>query len=325
MTRVRVLSLADAVGAPAGGRTAGAAVAAAWNATFGGRLMLGPRAYEAWWASPDAEPALAWGVRADDGRLLGALLARAPLRAWAPADLGHVALLVVAPDARGRGIGAALWAAAMAALRARGRTRVRLGADPERLLPGVPLAASAATWRFLAARGVRPGDLEADLRLDLRAAAIDRLPLPPGVQLVDDAPDDALAFVERAFPGRWRDEVGRAAAAGVTVLGLRRDGATIGFCLAQRPTDAALGPALGWTAAAPGGLPDPRVGGLGPLGLAAEARGGGLGLALVAAAARWLRTQGLRAAVIDWTSLTSFYGRLGAHVWRVYQRAEGEP
>ena len=31
------------------------------------------------------------------------------------------------------------------------------------------------------------------------------------------------------------------------------------------------------------------------------------------------------AAVIDWTSLTAFYGRLGAHAWRAYQRAEGEP
>jgi len=306
------------------GHHEGEAAAAVWNATFAASLPLGPRAWTAWWASPDADPALAWGVQDDHGRLRGLLLARAPRRPWAPADLAHVALFAVDPTARGRGIGAALWDAAAAELRARGRRRLRIGADPERLLPGVPLAAPPATWRFLRARGVRPGGLEADLWLDLDAPALDRSELPPGVALVDDDPDDAVAFVERAFPGRWADEVGAAAAAGAAVLGLTRDGATIGFCLAQRPGDPVAGAGLTWTARRPWGAPDPDVGGLGPLGIDEAARGGGLGLALVAAGGRWLRARGLRAAVIDWTTLTAFYGRLGAHAWRVYQRAEGE-
>jgi len=311
----------------------GEEVAVLWRDAGVPGHALGPAAWRAWWASPDAEPGLAWGVRevrgARDvrgarGRLLGALLARAPDRPWAPDDIAHVALFAVAEGERGHGVGAALWGAATEALRARGRRRLRIGAEPERLLPGVPLTAPGATWRFLRARGIRPGGLEADLRLDLADGAIDAHPLPSGVECVDDDPEAGLAFVERAFPGRWGDEVARAAAAGTTVLGLRRAGVTLGFCLAQRPTDAIPGPGLTWTALGPWGPLDPHVGGLGPLGIDAAARGGGLGLALVAASARWMRSHGLRAAIIDWTTLTAFYGRLGARAWRVYQRAEGE-
>jgi len=306
------------------GEDAGAEVALLWRDAGVAGHPLGPAAWRAWWASPDADPALTWGARDPRGRLLGALLARAPDRPWAPADLGHLSLLAVAERARGHGVGAALWDAGAAELRARGRRRLRVGADPERLLPGVPLGVPVATWRFLRARGVRPGGMEADLWLDLADPAIDAHPLPAGVELFDDDPDAALGFVARAFAGRWADEVGRAAAAGSAVLGLRRDGVTLGFCLAQRPGDAAPGPALTWTALGPWGQLDPHVGGLGPLGIDAAARGGGLGLALVAAAALWLRARDLRAAVIDWTTLTAFYGRLGARVWRAYQRAEGD-
>ncbi|MFO8150859.1 MAG: hypothetical protein R6T93_11230 [Trueperaceae bacterium] len=321
------------------GRGDGEDVAVLWRDAGMAGHPLGPAAWRAWWASPDADAGLAWGARdargardtrgARDargarGRLLGALLARAPVRRWAPDDIGHVALFAVAEGERGHGVGAALWDAATGALRARGRRRLRVGADPERLLPGVPLNAPEATWRFLRARGVRPGGLEADLRLDLMDGAIDAHPLPSGVECVDDDPEAALAFVGRAFPGRWVDEVARAVAGGTTVLGLRRAGVTLGFCLAQRPTDAAPGQGLTWTALGPWGPLDPHTGGLGPLGIDAAARGGGLGLALVAASACWLRDRGLRAAVIDWTTLTAFYGRLGARAWRVYQRAEGE-
>jgi GNAT superfamily N-acetyltransferase len=314
------------------GQDDGEEVAVLWRDAGMAGHPLGPAAWRAWWASPDADAGLAWGARETRGareargRLLGALLARAPVRPWAPDDIGHVALFAVAEGERGHGVGAALWDAATAAMRARGRRRLRIGADPERLLPGVPLTAPEATWRFLRARGIRPGGLEADLRLDLAHGAIDAHPLPDGVECVDDDddPEATLAFVGRAFPGRWVDEVARAAAAGTAVLGLRREGITLGFCLAQRPTDAAPGPGLTWTALGPWGPLDPTTGGLGPLGIDAAARGGGLGLALVAASARWLRAHELRTAVIDWTTLTAFYGRLGATAWRVYQRAEGE-
>jgi hypothetical protein len=68
----------------------------------------------------------------------------------------------------------------------------------------------------------------------------------------------------------------------------------------------------------------PGVGGLGPLGIDRPPG---------AAASDWrwwpvpragCGTRDHRAAVIDWTTLADFYGRLGARAWRVYQRAEGD-
>lgn len=292
-----------------------AEAAAVWDATFAATHPLSRHAWDTWWGSPDANAELAFAAEWD-GALVGFALARAPQRPWAPADVGHVALLAVHPEAQGAGVGAALWDAAIAALRVRGRTRVRLGADPERLLPGVPVAAPPATWRFLRARGAVPGAFEADLLLDLHPE-VPGPSLPAGVELVAEAPDEAAAFVEHAFPGRWADEVARFASSGTTVLALRRARRTVGFCVAGRPEDVRQGGGLAWTASLPG-----RVVGLGPLGLEEAARGGGLGLALVAEAARWQRAHGADAAVIDWTDLTRFYGRLGAVIWRAYQRAE---
>jgi GNAT superfamily N-acetyltransferase len=324
--RLRVLTHAD-----------GERVASVWNDAFAASHPLGPRTWSAWWASPDADPTLTWGVEDDRGRLRGALLARAPRRPWAPPDLAHVSLFAVDAAARGRGVGDLLWRTAAEALRARGRRRIRVGADPERLVPGVPFVAPPETWRFLRTRGIRPGGLEADLWLDLRDPAIDRVALPKGVSLGDADPADAVAFVTRTFPGRWADEVAGHVKAGGAVLTLRRtvaaDGAgasaaaragdTIGFCLASQPGDPVLGPSLGW-AGEPWGPADAGVAGLGPLGVHPAARGGGFGLALVAGAARWQRDHGHRAAIIDWTTLADFYGRLGARAWRVYQRAEGD-
>jgi predicted N-acetyltransferase YhbS len=64
----------------------------------------------------------------------------------------------------------------------------------------------------------------------------------------------------------------------------------------------------------------PRLAGIGPLGVAPDVRGAGAGLALVRGAAAWLQDRGHTDAVINWTTLTGFYGRLGARVWRTYQR-----
>ncbi len=293
-----------------------AAAMQVWNATFEHSHPLSERAWAAWWASPDADPALTWGAFEDDGTMAGFLLARAPQRPWAAADLGHVALFAVAPQQQRRGLGGGMWRLATEALAQRGRGRVALGADPERLLPGVPLTAPEPTWRFLRARGALPGALEADLLLDL-GPPLSVPPLPPGTELVVDDPAAAIGFVRRAFPGRWADEVQRYADQGVQVLGLRRTGETIGFCVAHRPGDSVLGPGLAWA----GGLPG-RVAGLGPLGVDPAVRGGGLGLGMTAAAADWQRRAGFDTVLIDWTSLAAFYGRMGAHVWRVYQRME---
>lgn len=300
-------------------------LAALWNdapgafGSLGAVHPLSQRALEQWCRSEDADPDLALAARFD-GALVGAVLARAPRRAWADPQVGHVALLAVARRARGSGIGTALWDAAIAALRARGRTLVRLGGESDVLLPGVPAVVDDATWRFLRRRGVVPGGLEVDLHVDLRVSSVGG-PEPErpadGVRLVDDDPAAALAFVERCFPGRWADEAAAYAAAGCRLLTLREGERTLAFCAAFRADDALLGPSLTWHEALPG-----PVAGLGPLGVDPDARGRGLGLRVVAEGIAWQRARGALDVIINWTTLTGFYGRLGARVWRAYQRCE---
>ena len=53
------------------------------------------------------------------------------------------------------------------------------------------------------------------------------------------------------------------------------------------------------------------LGGLGAVGAASSERGRGIGTALVALASEILRESGVGASLIDCTSLTDFYGRLG--------------
>jgi ribosomal protein S18 acetylase RimI-like enzyme len=299
----------------------GPAVAGLWERAGPLGHPLGRDAWHAWWDAPDG--GLAWGVYRGAGELVGVLLARAPTRPWAPAELAHIALLAVDPAWRRQGIGGALWRHAIAELHARGRARLRLGAEPERLFPGVPVGVPAATWRFLRHRGVVPGGVEVDLWLDLDDAAVARATLPDGVRLRSDAEAEGLAFVAHHFPGRWSEEVASAVALGAMLLTLHQRARVVGFALARPPHPPLAAASLTWTALAPWGSLDPHIAGLGPLGIAPEVRGEGLGVALVAAAARALRASGATAAIIDWTTLTGFYGRLGARVWRAYQRAEG--
>jgi predicted N-acetyltransferase YhbS len=290
-----------------------AAVGEIWNASFAPHHPLGARVLSTWWGSRHSDAGLAFGVERA-GRLVGAVLARSSSPAWAQPGVGHVSLLAVAPSAQRQGAGTALWSAAVAALRARGATRVRLGADPGPLLPGVPAVASAAAWRFFRSRGARFGGVETDLHLDLR-------PGPPDARcdarLIDDDPERVVAFVAHAFPGRWADDVAAFAGAGCSLLGFEQGGAIVAFAAAFEPEDAVVGPSLTWAAALPG-----RVGGLGPLGVTEALRGRGLGLGVVAAAARWHHARGADELLIDWTTLAPFYGRLGARLWRAYQRAE---
>ncbi len=283
--------------------------------------------------------------------LVGVAYGRLPTAAWLPSDVGWVSLLAVAAAWQGMGVGTRLFTELAGRLRAAGAIRFRLGSEANHLLPGLPQEAPAAAWRLARRAGARFTAAEHDLHLDL-VPPLPAAPLPAGWRVRDDDPAGALAFVARAFPGRWTHEVEAYLAAGATVLTLVDEHAggtpdgraqTRGFCAVFTGDERLVGPQLYWRLALPGRQPlrssstgpeaspalgaaqpsGARVGGMGPLGVEDSARGGGLGLAMVRAGAEWLKERGCTDAVINWTTLTTFYGKLGARVWRTYQRAEG--
>jgi GNAT superfamily N-acetyltransferase len=90
-----------------------------------------------------------------------------------------------------------------------------------------------------------------------------------------------------------------------------RAGAVVGTLLFRGPLGATIyEPLLG-----------PEAGTIGCVGVAAPARGAGVGSAMVARASELLRDAGTRACHIGWTRREEFYARLGYVPWRRYHMA----
>lgn len=271
----------------------------------------------------------------DGGELVGVAYGRASdagqtAGTWQPQGVGWLSLLAVKPEWQGAGVGTALARALVLVLAQRGCHTLRFAGEPNHLLAAIPQSAPAAMWRLARRLGARFLAAEFDLHLDLRPG-VKGPDLPAGWRLSSTEAGAGLAFVERAFPGRWASEVAERLEAGATIITLLDErespagnsAKAEGFCMVYLGDERLVAPSLSWASSlAP--TPDLRIAGMGPLGISEEARGQRLGLALVARSAAWLRERGATDVFIDWTSLTGFYGSLGARVWRTYQRAEAD-
>lgn len=304
---------------------------ALWNDALG---ELFPMSERLWRQNVDDDPDYAPGdglvARSADGRIAGMALTRVPRHLAANPDLaglrglGWVVALVVAPQHQGQGLGSRLLALAEDRLRHEGATRCDIGSALGHFLPGPPSAIPRAL-SFWERHGYQPRDEVYDLQRSL--ADFEAPPLPTvarreGYEFVAGQAGEEpaiLAFLARVFPGRWRHATARAFAAGGSpadvILLKDRAGTIQGFLSSWRLESAQLGPGVYWYPAF-----GPTCGGIGPMGIAPEVRGHGLGLALVAAGAETLRQRGVDSCVIDWTHLVAFYERLGYRVWRGYRR-----
>lgn len=200
-------------------------------------------------------------------------------------------------------------------LRQRGQAALLFGQDARHLFPGVP-----ENWPgladFLMVEGFVPLAPErpcVDLCLDLNSARPTE-----DVRVRRCTPDDVpalLEFLDREFPGRWafdvRDKLAHESDPGF--LFLIDDGGVCGFAMTQEP-DHRLQLA---GATIVGSLPSPWIA-IGPIGIAADRRGEGLGTALLGSILAVAKGRGLRAARVDWTHLVDWYRKLGFDVERRY-------
>lgn len=308
-----------------------------WNAAWGGSPTNPyPLSAELWrekLGSRHHEPSLLLGAF-ESGELLGVTYGKLPRSHWQPPNGAWVSLLAVDPRWQGRGLGARLLARLLLSLGERGATALRFGGDADHLLPGPPQESGPATWRLLRRFGARFGAAEHDLHLDLRPE-LPAAPLPASWRLRSDDPRGAAESAARLFPGRWSEEVADYVAAGAVPITLERhvsgeassSATPEGFCAIFHGGERVTSPGLHWAEALNRELAGPEgrpvvLAGIGPLGIAPEVRGTGAGLALVRGAAQHLRERGATDAIINWTGLTKFYGRLGARLWRSYQYAD---
>lgn len=213
--------------------------------------------------------------------------------------------------------------------RAKGKSRLLMGADEFHFTSGVPMS-SPAGERLIRAldsagfKGMEVADYVGELAsratseyiTEAEAAMRERR-----IEFVPSVDEEQLAtlesFLMREFPGRWvrelqvwrrRDDTGRA-----FWMSLFENGEIVGFarmCLRGRvrPLDQA------WT---PGALRLPLLGPLrdedsclGPIGVAASQRGRGTGKILLALVLRTLREKGATRVCIDWTNAFKYYEAL---------------
>ncbi|HEY6707085.1 MAG TPA: GNAT family N-acetyltransferase [Actinomycetota bacterium] len=228
---------------------------------------------------------------------------------------GSIPLLVVDPAYQRRGVGTRLLEAGMARLGQFGATTVALGSGgSDYIWPGVPDNLPGAV-EFFRARGWGFDHTVIDLVADLRGyeapAGVGERAGRAGVSIeVMAGPERAevMAFEAATFP----DWVGWFERLDSSVLVARdRAGAVAGTLLFRGPLGATIyEPLLG-----------PDAGTIGCVGVAAPARGAGVGSAMVARASELLRDAGTRACHIGWTRRERFYTRLGYAPWRRYHMA----
>jgi predicted N-acetyltransferase YhbS len=229
-------------------------------------------------------------------------------------DMAHISAIVYR-DAR---IGVDMLADVKTTLRNRGINNLVFGQDSRHFFPGCP-ADSKALQSFLMVEGFAAEGLASDLERDL-AEYENPYASVPGATMRCVGVDDQTAleeFMEREFPRRWAYDVAhkvRLEAPAACVFGLFFGEKLEGFALIQQSSaKIPIGGAV-WRKSL-----GENWGALGPIGVSAHLRGKGAGGALLGAALKHLKTQGVRQCIIDWTNLLDFYGKFGFEVTREYR------
>jgi GNAT superfamily N-acetyltransferase len=228
-------------------------------------------------------------------------------------EKGSLRLLAVDPDLRRRGIGTQLHEAALGELARQGAMRVELGGTPDPYLwPGLPAERDEArrvfehwAWQF--------GDPCWDLLRTL--SDFER---PPGIaettgfayrSATEADRANLMAFEAANFP-EWTHYFANEGLDSA-VVAVDDRGAIVGSLLATDQHRPQL-----WRR-----LLGEDSGSIGAVGVAESVCDRGVGTAMLAHACECLRDRGVGNCHVSWTTLLSFYGRLGFQPWRRYETA----
>jgi GNAT superfamily N-acetyltransferase len=233
--------------------------------------------------------------------------------------------LLVDQEYRQQGLGSALYERTEQLFREEGLKRISLGAELGHFFPGIPKE-SVETQTFFLNRGYTGAGEFCDLNCT-RA----RFVPPAGHEMAPDVVKEtrialakseqdvreAQAFFLQYFPGRWEHEFRWAVENGVLdgLVLLWVNGVVKGFARIYDAESRFIGPSIYW-----GEQMGTPYGGLGPIGVAHDERGKGLGMELLYRSLMMLQDRGVEEMVIDFTTLVEFYGKLGFEPWKWYVR-----
>lgn len=258
------------------------------------------------------------------GNLVGFIVAKRwqeKLDVAMSATTGWIQVLLVDKSVRSQGVGSFLLNHAEETLTQSGAEQILLGRDPYHYFPGIP-SAYQASMDWFEARGYLHQGTEHDLmrtyeQSDEEAKSIPEMEGVEFTLLEEKDKEELLTFLNRCFPGRWEYEAMHyfeKGGSGREFAVLKRGEKIIGFCRINDASSPFIAQNVYW---AP--LFDEELGGAGPLGVDANERGQGFGLAIVEAGIAFLRQRGIRRIVIDWTGLVDFYKKLGYSPWKSYE------
>lgn len=239
-----------------------------------------------------------------------------------PENAGWIDALAVAPGAQRLGIGRALLTWAEEWLAGAGCRVSILGKSLRTFLPGPPVEAdSVGFFRRCGYSGEHSvWDVAANLATYSPPTNLQSFVgmVRPGQRGEEEA---LLTFLRREFPGRWRfegEEFLRAGHRFSDYMLLWTERGVDAFC---RLTFEDSGQPI--ERFYPYQLPRPW-GQLGLVGVSADRRGQGFGLAVVDAGLRRLHDNGINGCVIDWTTIVDFYAKFGFSKYREYQQMQKE-
>lgn len=275
----------------------------AWNRAFAPFWSLDPQ--DLWLRTAGSELLIEEASWYDgDGRFVAV---KSPSTAYpgAPTDRCHLAACVGMEDRLDE---------VFETCAAMGYQSLVFGMDHDHIWPGFP--EDDGRYALMMAAGFQVGGRHCDLERDLAGfeapEPCQELLARHQATVHTAAPQDAEAidrFLARSFPGRWRHDTIRKITidkepGDIVLLRLADD--IQGFAFTQREgVRRPIGGAV-WKRSL-----GPAWGALGPIGIAEQARGKGLGDALLASALQILAERGSRQTIIDWTTLEGFYGRHG--------------
>ncbi|HLQ71199.1 MAG TPA: GNAT family N-acetyltransferase [Bacillota bacterium] len=237
-------------------------------------------------------------------------------------EMGWIQVLLVDDNYRNRGIGSHLLSHAENTLKSKGIKKVSLGRDPKHYFPGIPSDYENVAQWFIKKGYQKQGhgtDYDLICKYDQDDKKSAKIPSIEGVQfsiMEKNDKADLLAFLHRSFPGRWEYESTyyfTHEVDGREFVVLKKNNKIIGFCRINDAQSPIIAQNVYW---AP--LFDDELGGIGPLGIDANERKQGYGLAIVEAGIAFLRKRGIKRIVIDWTGLVDFYSKLGYEIWKSY-------
>lgn len=210
---------------------------------------------------------------------------------FAVISANYIRLLVVARNARRRGVGSMLLARCEEEIRRSGGNRVAIAGEPGNyFVPGI-LEDDETTLSFFERRGYRRGEIAQNLEAELITQTFEP---PAGVALERPSATteaEITAFIQSEFGRLWAFEVSPAFADPAPPLFVARaEGKVIGFSAHD--------------------VNNRGLGFYGPAGVSANWRGGGIGAVLLRASLNDLLARGYRRVIIPWVSSVAFYGKI---------------